>query len=152
MQVTGFEVDSTLRWQYGSTQTGIYFNGGQVNNTTTYTTSRLTRDYYYRVIVTKDGCSSTSAPFLVDVSSSVKLGANTSSTLFEVKAYPNPSSSEFTIETSAKGAMSVQVYDMAGRLVESSTSSQVGSRLAAGTYNLIVNQGANSKSVRVIKQ
>jgi hypothetical protein len=71
---------------------------------------------------------------------------------FSVKAYPNPSSSEFTIETSAKGAMSVKVYDMQGRLVEKSNTERVGSRLAAGTYNVIVNQGANTKSVRVIKK
>jgi hypothetical protein len=70
---------------------------------------------------------------------------------FKVIAYPNPSSSEFTIATSAKGAINVKVYDMQGRLVESTTSTQVGSRLAKGVYNVIVNQGANTKSVRVIK-
>jgi hypothetical protein len=70
---------------------------------------------------------------------------------FSVVAYPNPSSSEFTIATSAKGAINVNVYDMQGRLVEKSTSTQVGSRLAKGVYNVIVSQGANTKSVRVIK-
>jgi hypothetical protein len=70
---------------------------------------------------------------------------------FNVVAYPNPSSSEFTIETSAKGAINVNVYDIQGRLVEKSTSTQVGSRLAKGIYNVIVSQGANTKSVRVIK-
>ena len=70
---------------------------------------------------------------------------------FNVVAYPNPSSSEFTIETSAKGAINVNVYDMQGRLVEKSTSTQVGSNLAKGIYNVIVNQGAKIKSVRVIK-
>jgi hypothetical protein len=48
--------------------------------------------------------------------------------------------------------MSVKGYDMQGRLVENADTNKVGSRLAAGTYNLIVNQGANTKSVRVIKQ
>ncbi|MFM9824956.1 T9SS type A sorting domain-containing protein [Flavobacterium sp.] len=71
---------------------------------------------------------------------------------FSVVAYPNPSSSEFTIETSAKGAINVNVYDMQGRLVEKTTSTQVGSRLAKGVYNVIVSQGANTKSVRVIKK
>ena len=71
---------------------------------------------------------------------------------FSVKAYPNPSSSEFTIETSAKGAINAKVYDMQGRLVESTTSTQVGSSLAPGIYNVIVSQGANTTSVRVIKK
>ncbi|MCF8322502.1 MAG: T9SS type A sorting domain-containing protein, partial [Flavobacterium sp.] len=46
---------------------------------------------------------------------------------------------------------SVKVYDMQGRLVEKANTDKVGSRLAAGAYNIIVNQGANTKSVRVIK-
>jgi hypothetical protein len=78
--------------------------------------------------------------------------ATTATDKFSVKAYPNPSSSEFTIETSAKGAINVNVYDMQGRLVEKAQSNRVGSKLAAGTYNVIVNQGANTKSVRVIKK
>ena len=71
---------------------------------------------------------------------------------FSVVAYPNPSSSEFTIETSAKGAINAKVYDMQGRLVENANSTQVGSSLAPGVYNVIVSQGANTKSVRVIKK
>jgi hypothetical protein len=71
---------------------------------------------------------------------------------FSVVAYPNPSSAEFTIETSAKGAINAKVYDMQGRLVENANSTQVGSSLAPGVYNVIVSQGANTKSVRVIKK
>jgi hypothetical protein len=71
---------------------------------------------------------------------------------FSVVAYPNPSSSDFTIETSAKGAINAKVYDMQGRLVENANSTQVGSSLAPGVYNVIVSQGANTKSVRVIKK
>jgi hypothetical protein len=74
---------------------------------------------------------------------------------FSVTASPNPSSSEFTIEASSKGATNVRVYDMVGRLVENrqatSNSLQVGSRLASGVYNVIVKQGANTKTLRVIK-
>jgi hypothetical protein len=75
---------------------------------------------------------------------------------FSVTAYPNPSSSEFTIEASRKGATNVQVYDMVGRLIEkrqaTSNTVQVGSRLASGVYNEIVKQGANTKTLRVIKK
>ena len=39
---------------------------------------------------------------------------------------------------------------MQGRLVEKTDSAQVGSKLAINTYNFIVNQGANTKSVRII--
>ncbi len=70
-------------------------------------------------------------------------------------AYPNPSSSEFTIEASRKGA-SVKVYDMTGRLIENrqatSTSVQVGRNFASGIYNVIVSQGAKAKTLKVIKR
>jgi hypothetical protein len=71
---------------------------------------------------------------------------------FSVITYPNPFSTEFTIETSSKGAMSVSVYDMQGRLVEKTNTNKVGSKLAAGTYNVIVNQGTKVKTLRVIKR
>jgi len=74
---------------------------------------------------------------------------------FKVSAYPNPSSSDFTIQASRKGA-TVKVYDMMGRLIEkrqaTSNTVQVGSRCATGTYNVIVTQGANTKTLRVIKK
>ncbi len=75
--------------------------------------------------------------------------------VFSVIAYPNPSSDEFTIESSRKGA-SVQVYDMAGRLIENrqatSNSVQVGKNYAAGVYNVIINQGTKVKTLKVIKK
>ncbi|MFM9825858.1 T9SS type A sorting domain-containing protein, partial [Flavobacterium sp.] len=61
----------------------------------------------------------------------------------------------FTIQASRKGA-TVKVYDMMGRLIENrqatSNTVQVGSRLAAGAYNVIVKQGANTKTLKVIKK
>jgi hypothetical protein len=83
---------------------------------------------------------------------STKLAKDSSTDDFNVIAYPNPSSSDFTIETTSKGAMSVKVYDLQGRLVEKANTDKVGSNLAKGIYNVIVNQGANTKTVRVIKK
>ena len=78
---------------------------------------------------------------------------------FNVIAYPNPSSDAFNIEvqSSDKGETTgVQVYDMAGRLIENrqsnSNSVQVGRNFASGVYNIIVSQGAKVKTLRVIKK
>jgi hypothetical protein len=76
---------------------------------------------------------------------------------FNVIAYPNPSSDNFNIEvTSGKGATTFEVYDMQGRLIENrkanANSVQVGSRYAAGAYNVIVKQNENTKTLRVIKK
>ncbi len=74
---------------------------------------------------------------------------------FSAKAYPNPSSDEFTIEASRKGA-NVKVYDMVGRLIENrqatATSVQVGRNYATGIYNVIVSQGTQVKTLKVIKK
>jgi hypothetical protein len=78
---------------------------------------------------------------------------------FEVKAYPNPSSDVFTLEvlsSSKEKPTGVQVYDMAGRLIESrqvkSNSVGVGRNYASGIYNVIVSQGTKVKKLRVIKR
>ncbi len=74
---------------------------------------------------------------------------------FSAIAYPNPSSEEFTIEASRKGA-NVKVYDMTGRLIENrqatSNSVQVGRNFASGIYNVIVSQGGKAKTLKVIKR
>jgi hypothetical protein len=70
-----------------------------------------------------------------------------------VIAFPNPSSDEFTIESSRKGA-SVKVYDMLGRLIENrqatSNSVQMGRNYATGVYNVVVSQGNKAKTLKVI--
>jgi hypothetical protein len=77
---------------------------------------------------------------------------------FSVIAYPNPSSGVFNInvQSSDKGATGVQVYDMAGRLIENrqvnSDSVEVGRNYASGVYNVKVNKGAQVKTLRVIKR
>jgi len=77
---------------------------------------------------------------------------------FSVIAYPNPSSDVFTldVQSSSKGTTGVQVYDMAGRLIENrqvqSNSVEVGRNYASGIYNVIVNQGTKVKTLRVIKR
>ncbi|MBS1533892.1 MAG: T9SS type A sorting domain-containing protein, partial [Bacteroidetes bacterium] len=81
--------------------------------------------------------------------------------VYDVKAYPNPFADNFKLElnSSSENEVSVKVYDMLGREVESSVSSvaalsnlEIGSRFPSGVYNIIVTQGDNVKTVRVIKR
>ena len=76
-------------------------------------------------------------------------------TEFTVSAYPNPSSADFTIESSRNEA-NVQVYDMAGRLIENGKITahvlQIGKTFSAGVYNVIVSQGTEVKTLKVIKK
>ena len=74
---------------------------------------------------------------------------------FSAMAYPNPSTEGFRVKSSNGKSFGVQVYDMLGRSIEQrqmSSDAQIGSNYAKGIYNVIVNQGANVKTLRVIKK
>ena len=77
---------------------------------------------------------------------------------FKVIAYPNPSSNVFTIKIQSldEAKTELSVYDTAGRLVEKlqaqTNEVDLGSKYPAGVYNLIVKQGENVKTVRVVKK
>ena len=79
---------------------------------------------------------------------------------FEVISSPNPFSESFklNIKTSSEENITLRVYDMLGKLIEDTTVAapelenfEIGSKLSSGTYNVIVKQGENEKTVRVIK-
>lgn len=80
---------------------------------------------------------------------------------FAVTVFPSPYVESFSLnlETGSEEDVNVAIYDMSGRLIEehSYASSQVelksfGERHAAGVYNVVVSQGQQTKSVRVIKK
>jgi hypothetical protein len=83
-----------------------------------------------------------------------RIAAEADADAFKVVAHPNPSTEGFTISSNVK-SFGVQVYDMLGRSIEQrqmTSESKIGSNYAKGVYNVIVNQGANVKTLRVIKQ
>lgn len=87
--------------------------------------------------------------------------SNNDFSIFEVKSYPNPFSDNFKLElnTSSNNQVNVKVYDMLGRLIENSVlpyeeanTIEYGSSLHSGIYNIVVSQGDNIKTLRVIKR
>ena len=82
-------------------------------------------------------------------------------TLFDATAYPNPFAENFKldIKTSSEEALQVKVYDMLGKLIDNRILDatqvegfEVGSAYPTGVYNVIVSQGENVKTLRVIKR
>jgi len=74
---------------------------------------------------------------------------------FSAVAYPNPATEGFRVKSSNGKSFGVQVYDMLGRSIEQrqmNSDAPIGSNYAKGIYNVIVNQGAQVKTLRVIKQ
>jgi hypothetical protein len=80
---------------------------------------------------------------------------------FSAVAYPNPFAESFKIAvtTSAEQSVNVKVYDMTGRLLETRSiemsaieTLEVGDRYPSGVYNVIVSQGENVRTLRVVKR
>jgi hypothetical protein len=77
------------------------------------------------------------------------------------KAYPNPFSETFNLDltTSSVEKVGVAIYDMTGKLIEQRevnadevSGLQIGDRFSSGVYNVIVSQGSEVKTLRVIKR
>jgi len=87
--------------------------------------------------------------------------SNSESSIFDVKAYPNPFSANFKldVDTSSEEKVEMKVYDIIGREIESRiiTASnlntvEIGETYTSGVYNVIVKQGENLKTIRVVKR
>jgi hypothetical protein len=111
-------------------------------------------------VVASNGTGSSAAKTL-DIAQTTTCGARIASDeavvveKFSAVAYPNPATEGFRVKSSNGKSFGVQVYDMLGRSIEQrqmNSDSKIGSNYAKGVYNVIVNQGANVKTLRVIKQ
>ncbi|MGL2966453.1 T9SS type A sorting domain-containing protein [Flavobacterium sp. XGLA_31] len=80
---------------------------------------------------------------------------------FNVVAYPNPYTENFNLSltTSSVDTVGVAIYDMTGKLIDQRTvrpsevsDLQVGDRYPSGVYNVVVTQGSEVKTLRVIKR
>jgi hypothetical protein len=85
----------------------------------------------------------------------------TVSTSFQAAAYPNPFTSNFSIDVTTANEQNVQlkVYDMLGKLIESReinaadvSMEKLGTQYPSGVYNVIVSQQDEIKTLRVIKR
>ncbi|WP_298115405.1 T9SS type A sorting domain-containing protein [Flavobacterium sp.] len=81
-------------------------------------------------------------------------------TIFRAVAYPNPFVDDFklNIETTSSEAIEIKIYDMLGKIIENKTiisseiDYEIGRNLSSGVYNIILIQGENTQTVRVIKR
>jgi hypothetical protein len=78
---------------------------------------------------------------------------------FQAIASPNPFASTFglNLSTTSEEQIQVRVYDMLGKLVEdrkaqASDIIELGDNYPSGVYNVIVSQGTETKTLRVIKR
>ena len=117
--------------------------------------------YSVRVAVMTAGTWSAFGDACEIVSPAAAARGEVGSSVFEAVAFPNPFATEFklNVTTSTEGAIALKVYDMLGKLIETRSintidysSEDLGSAYPAGVYNLIVTQGENVKTLRMIKR
>jgi hypothetical protein len=81
--------------------------------------------------------------------------------MFDAVAWPNPSANDFNIDITTAGTanVSIKVYDMTGRMLENKIMKandleavKIGSQYPSGVYNVIVSQGEEVKTLRVVKR
>jgi hypothetical protein len=97
-----------------------------------------------------------------DCSVTTPLMAKTTIALpFKAVAHPNPFAENFMIDvtTSSQEMVNLKIYDMLGRLIEQREvkttdleNSPFGDRYPSGVYNIIVTQGEEVRTVRVVKR
>jgi len=80
---------------------------------------------------------------------------------FKAIAYPNPFADNFmlNVNTASESAIQIRVYDMLGKQIDNQNvevsdieNLQIGAKYQSGVYNVIVTQGDNTKTLRVIKR
>lgn len=160
----------TIRWQRSTnynptTQTGTF--GNTYFSTPTFSTGNLTVSTAYRAMITLGSCSSPvySNVVVVNVVNCIAKEAETSlaETLksFEIIVYPNPFVNEFNFKITGanQNEVSILVFDMLGKQVENRLVNgndfeniSFGQNYPTGIYNVIVSQGMNTKTVRLVKK
>jgi hypothetical protein len=154
--------------------------GTQISFTKHYFNLPSTQTHrFFRLTFTKNNYSVLNPTVLADPSNPnyyltqllglTEVGANYNATLgtndfdlsnkgLSVQAYPNPSSSEFSlrIESNNNDSVNVRVFDITGKLVQTIKTTagnvKVGSNLNAGIYMAEIAQGNAKKTVKLIKQ
>jgi hypothetical protein len=77
---------------------------------------------------------------------------------FDAVAYPNPFDNAFEVKVTSPSdkTVEVKVYDMTGRLIETRQGKEsdisLGENYPSGVYNLVISQGDQTRTLRVIRR
>lgn len=139
-----------IQWQKSTTLTGNY-EDIPFSNLSTYNASGLKTSTYFRTLLSNGVCNAVASdPVLIDVNSD-----------FNVVAFPNPFDSVFNLKGTSLNVEPIflKVYDSIGREIENRyiesseiSSLQLGYNYTAGFYTLLIMQGNELKSIKIIKK
>ena len=163
-------IGENIQWQWSSTSeaTGTWTNITNANSTTLAAQNYVpvigaaTSATYFRFKIT-NSCSSAvySAAYSVYFKNCAILKTVVVKEEFNVIAYPNPYTETFnlSLKTSSSDKLGIVVYDMTGRLIErrevkpsDMVEQQIGDSYPTGVYNVVVTQGEEVRTLRVVKR
>jgi hypothetical protein len=157
----------TIQWQSSTTSATTGFADISAETATTYTVSGASVGAnYFRVKFTNSCGVEVFSPALTVYYTSCLVNTSEqpivySKAPFGVVVYPNPfvETINLNVTTSSESKVGIVVYDMTGKLIDQREVSpsevselQLGDRYPSGVYNVIVTQGENTKTLRVIKR
>ena len=155
----------TIQWQWSTTSAtaGFVDIAGETGTSYTITNPSVGANYYRIVVTNSCGVSVTGTAKAVWYKDCgpAKFAPVAVASPFSVVAYPNPYSENFNLSltTSSVDTVGVSIYDMTGKLIDRRELSpsevsglQIGNRYASGVYNVVVTQGSDVKTLRVIKR
>ena len=156
-----------IQWQKSTTSSTLGFTDITDAIATSYTITNPTvgANYFRAKFTNSCGVFVYGATFTMhykDCTPAAKIMSSAIATSnFDVVAYPNPSSTNFNLNITSSSAenVEVKVYDMIGKLINKMEVSPsklaglpFGDRYPSGVYNVIVSQGTEVKTLRVIKE
>jgi hypothetical protein len=169
LSLSGYSPGSTFQWMESDDYTGPGYHDilGATGNTYSPAGMVPTPDHvhtpFYAVRVSSPGlcgCYTYSTSLRVWYDGSCRTAMSTTDK-FNVVSSPNPFISNFSLNltTSSQELVQIKVFDMLGKLVEEQevkpidvSALKIGtSNYPSGVYNVIVTQGAEKKTLRVIK-
>lgn len=133
-------------------------------NTITTPITQLSAVGVNGAFVASNSSSEIGSPGVFKLAANTNLSVNSPSELvnsFNAIAFPNPFDSTFQLDltTTSTDKVEMKIYDMVGKLLEvrkfdssELNTQKVGSNYKSGIYNVIISQGKNTKTIRVIKK
>ena len=148
---------ASYQWQmdagtgYSDLSNAGQFSGTDTQTLTISTTTMSNNNTLYRCIVTESSnCMDTTDVSTLTVIDNTSINELDNSL---VKLFPNPTSDQITIDIKGySGVVNVEVYDLQGRLLETTTNNVVSLKNhAKGIYVLKVSYGEITEEVRVVR-
>ncbi|WP_293893668.1 T9SS type A sorting domain-containing protein, partial [Flavobacterium sp.] len=162
----GAGYNGAIQWQRSivSTTSGFVSIAGATSQSYTINEASVGANFYRAVFTNSCGAIANGVAVTVwykDCSAKAATSDAGFTSSFNVVAYPNPYSETFNLSltTASEEKVGIVVYDMTGRLIERRevratdiVEQQIGDHYPSGVYNVVVTQGEEVKTLRVIKR